>query len=85
MNSRATLQSVSPAATVPIRVRDYAHADRAHWDEFVFRCPEATFFHRIGWKDVIEGCFGHRTHASAELPKRAMAIAWSNAFDYSTE
>ena len=62
MNSRATLQSVRPAAAVPIRVRDYADADRTRWDEFVFRCREATFFHRIGWKDIIEGCFGHRTH-----------------------
>jgi FemAB-related protein (PEP-CTERM system-associated) len=51
-----------PAATVPIGVRSYTQADRARWDEFVDRCPEATFFHRIGWKDLIEGCFGHQTH-----------------------
>ena len=24
-------------------------------------CPEATFFHRAGWKDVIERAFGHKT------------------------
>lgn len=24
-------------------------------------CPEATFFHRAGWKQVIEQAFGHKT------------------------
>ncbi|MHA1113367.1 MAG: FemAB family XrtA/PEP-CTERM system-associated protein, partial [Alphaproteobacteria bacterium] len=34
----------------------------AAWDAFVETCPEATFFHRAGWKAVIEESFGHRTH-----------------------
>ena len=34
----------------------------ARWDEFVFRCPEATFFHRAGWQHIVEGIFGHRAH-----------------------
>jgi len=32
------------------------------WNAFVENCPEATFFHRAGWKDVIEQSFGHQTH-----------------------
>jgi len=36
--------------------------DAARWDQFVFSCPAATFFHRAGWKEVIERAFGHRTH-----------------------
>ncbi len=36
--------------------------DAAGWDAFVLACPEATFFHRAGWKSVIERAFGHRTH-----------------------
>jgi FemAB-related protein (PEP-CTERM system-associated) len=32
------------------------------WDAFVESCPEATFFHRAGWKNVIERAFGHRAH-----------------------
>ncbi|MEW5709569.1 MAG: FemAB family XrtA/PEP-CTERM system-associated protein [Pseudomonadota bacterium] len=43
-------------------VRRYGDADRARWSAFVAGCPEATFFHRIEWKEVIEGVFGHRTH-----------------------
>jgi FemAB-related protein (PEP-CTERM system-associated) len=46
----------------PLRVRGFTREDALHWDRFVELCPDATFFHRSGWKDVIEGCFGHRTH-----------------------
>lgn len=43
-------------------VRAYADADRAGWDAFVLACPDATFFHRIGWREIYEGVFRHRTH-----------------------
>lgn len=33
--------------------------DRARWDAFVITCPEATFFHRAGWKEIIEDTLGH--------------------------
>lgn len=33
----------------------------AAWDAFVTTCPEATFFHRVGWRHVIEQAFGHKT------------------------
>lgn len=32
------------------------------WDTFVAACPETTFFHRAGWKTVIERSFGQRCH-----------------------
>ncbi len=52
------------AAPVPLdlRVVDAAAADAARWDEFVLLHPEATFFHRFGWKRALERAFGHRTH-----------------------
>jgi len=31
------------------------------WDSFVETSPSGTFFHRAGWKQVIEKAFGHRT------------------------
>jgi FemAB-related protein (PEP-CTERM system-associated) len=34
----------------------------AAWDRYVTANPAATFFHRAGWKRVIEKSFGHRTH-----------------------
>ena len=57
----------------PLRVRGYTREDALHWDRFVELCPDATFFHRSGWKEVIEGCFGHRTHYL--LAERASGIA----------
>jgi FemAB-related protein (PEP-CTERM system-associated) len=32
------------------------------WDTFVTACPQATFFHRSGWQQVLEQTFRHRTH-----------------------
>jgi FemAB-related protein (PEP-CTERM system-associated) len=43
-------------------IRPYQERDAARWDEFVDRCAEATFFHRIGWRGIIESIFRHRTH-----------------------
>ena len=36
--------------------------DEKNWDGFVETCNEATFFHRSGWKRVIETAFGHNTY-----------------------
>jgi FemAB-related protein (PEP-CTERM system-associated) len=54
-------------------VRGCARTDAPRWDEFVERCPEATFFHRIGWRDILQGSLGHRTHYL--LAERAGEIA----------
>ena len=40
--------------------------DAAAWDEFVARCPAATFFHRIGWRGDHRG----RLPPSLPLPAR---------------
>lgn len=37
-------------------------ASTAAWDEYVQGAPNATFFHRAGWKTVLERAFGHKTH-----------------------
>jgi FemAB-related protein (PEP-CTERM system-associated) len=42
------------------------------WDRFVRETPEATFFHRAGWKSVVERSFGHVCHYL--LAKRAGRI-----------
>ena len=61
-----------PAAAVePLRPRDHARMISVHaltpalkpqWDAFVESCPNATFFHLAGWKDVVEAAFGHRCY-----------------------
>ncbi|HTT13508.1 MAG TPA: FemAB family XrtA/PEP-CTERM system-associated protein [Burkholderiaceae bacterium] len=49
-------------APVALTVREYRSEDRQRWEAFVRQCPEATFFHRIGWKDILEQIFRHRCH-----------------------
>lgn len=61
----------APATGAAIGNNDHELAGRTHinllgktdygrWDEFVSGCSQATFFHRAGWKDVIEEAFGHK-------------------------
>ncbi len=35
-------------------------AARQRWDDFVLRCPEATFFHRAAWQSLMTRVFKHR-------------------------
>ena len=45
-----------------IGVRPFEPRDAARWDAFVQRCPQATFFHRVGWREILEDVFRHRPH-----------------------
>ena len=45
-----------------LTVHSLSESDFKAWDAFVDAHPDATFFHRAGWKNVIETVFGHRTH-----------------------
>ena len=35
---------------------------REEWDAFVEDSPRGTFFHLLGWRDVLEAAFGFHTH-----------------------
>jgi FemAB-related protein (PEP-CTERM system-associated) len=43
-------------------VRVAQDADEAAWEQFVAVCPEATFFHRYGWKRILERAVQHHTY-----------------------
>ena len=45
-----------------IRIGVLDASKKAQWDDFVLNCEQATFFHRAGWKRVIEEAYGHDTH-----------------------
>lgn len=52
-----------PAAVgQPIEIAELDSAAATAWDAFVLQCPQANFFHRAGWKRVIEKSFGHDCH-----------------------
>ncbi|MBF0627528.1 MAG: FemAB family PEP-CTERM system-associated protein [Magnetococcales bacterium] len=59
-------------ATDGVRVTLLAPGEEPAWDRFVAHCPEATFFHRAGWKRILEQAFGHATHYL--LARRGEAI-----------
>jgi FemAB-related protein (PEP-CTERM system-associated) len=37
-------------------------SEKTRWDSFVETCPNATFFHKAGWRDVLEKAFGHKAY-----------------------
>ena len=41
-------------------IRELQPDAAGRWDDFVYRCPGASFFHRAGWKEIIEQVFRHR-------------------------
>lgn len=43
-------------------VRALESGDEQRWDTFVEGAPQATFFHRAAWRDVIGQGLGHRCH-----------------------
>ena len=45
-----------------LQVHSVREQDEGAWDDFVVACPEATFFHRYGWKRILERVLRHRTH-----------------------
>ena len=61
---RVARSPAAPPSTRPstpaIKVLDPAGAGA--WDAFVEGCPDATFFHRAGWRRVLEETLGHPAH-----------------------
>jgi FemAB-related protein (PEP-CTERM system-associated) len=49
-----------PGAVLRVAALDAAAA--ARWDSFVAGCGAGSFFHRAGWKRVIETALGHDCH-----------------------
>ena len=47
---------------VSLKVCQLCESDFSRWDSFVEAFPESTFFHRAGWKTVLEKAFGHSTY-----------------------
>ena len=62
-----------PFVASPSRVRAYRDDDASAWEGFVERCAEATFFHRIGWREILEEEFRHKTYYL--LAERGKAIS----------
>lgn len=40
-------------------IKEFQASDKQRWDDFVESNEHATFFHRAGWRNVIQSSFGH--------------------------
>jgi FemAB-related protein (PEP-CTERM system-associated) len=58
---QAEFSAVSADSAAEVTVCPLQAGDAVRWDTYVNMHPDATFFHRAGWKRVIEDAFGHRT------------------------
>jgi len=45
-----------------LKARPFTREDTTRWERFIDGSSASSFFHRIGWREVIERSFGHRTH-----------------------
>lgn len=48
--------------TEQLSIRLLSDRDVERWDNYVDQAPQATFFHRAGWKQVLEEAFDHNCH-----------------------
>ena len=56
MNAFATAPTVVPQ----LQVRELRADENQQWDEFIFACPSATFFHLYRWTKVVEEVLQYR-------------------------
>lgn len=45
-----------------LQVRAVRDSDAVPWESFIASHPDASFFHRWGWREVVSRAFGHNTH-----------------------
>ena len=51
-----------PDRDVRLNIRIANEQDASDWDGYVLAHPQGTFFHRYGWKRLIETTHAHRGH-----------------------
>jgi len=62
LNVQSEISGVIEGSIAEVTVQRLGPDEMDHWDRYVLAHPEASFFHRAGWKRVIEKAFGHATH-----------------------
>jgi len=46
----------------PLQIRAVRDGDEAAWEGYVDRSSQTTFFHRVGWRRIVEDALGHAAH-----------------------
>ena len=64
-----------------LTVRTAVASDAAAWDAYILGAPTGTFFHRFGWRQVIEESLRQPCHfLLAERDGRIEGYAYAHAF-----
>jgi len=45
-----------------MEICELKNSDEKAWDEYVLKHPDSTFYHQIGWKNVVEKSYGHKPY-----------------------
>lgn len=45
-----------------MEICELKQSDEKAWDEYVLEHPNSTFYHQIGWKNVVEKSYGHKPY-----------------------
>ena len=45
-----------------ITIRKFTDEDSIAWNQYVYNSANSTFYHQIGWKNVIEKVYGHEQY-----------------------
>ena len=53
-------ETATVADAAQIEINELTESDRTRWDNFVENCPDATFFHLSGWREIMQEVFRHR-------------------------
>jgi FemAB-related protein (PEP-CTERM system-associated) len=53
-------EELTADSTRGIEVSELARGEEAAWDRFVTASPTGTFFHLIGWREIVGKSLGHR-------------------------
>jgi FemAB-related protein (PEP-CTERM system-associated) len=65
----------SLARAAPCTVKSLVPSAREHWNDYVRRHPEATFFHLVEWERVLVEAFRHRSrYLYAESDGRIVGV-----------
>jgi len=59
--STSARSAEAPRPEPAVQIRRLEDTGAGRWDAFVESCPAATFYHRAGWRRVIERTFGYPT------------------------
>lgn len=59
---QAAVPAMAGAKAGRLVVETLSPEREARWDRYVRESPQATFFHQLGWRWLVERVFGHRAH-----------------------